>query len=215
MASVGANVDNRSKSTNNIANAIRSGGSMSLPLAIPVRRNRPPPAPQVFVPMPVKPGPNAYPLTGYKSPDDVQTILNQPKAVLLDGAPEMSAYEPPSVTEPPRETGPGNWNPGDTPTPAPDAQAQAQAQQPPQLSAEALAALSGGGGGPVPFWKNPAYVAPFVAVVVVVIAYVVISHFSKPAVVAPSPAFAPPPTAPLVRAPPVSYGDASTVWSAK
>lgn len=182
MATVRA--DNSGRSANNIANVARPSrsGTIALPLPIPVRGNRPPPPPQVFVPMPVKPGPNAYPLTGYKSPGDVQTILNQPAAVLLDGSPEAAAYQPPSVTEPPRQTGPGNFpstvGPSQAPVDAP------QAMMPIAPPADEI-----------PAWQNPKYVAPVVAVVVAVVAFVAFRHFSKRPT--------PPPT---MIAPPPTYG---------
>jgi hypothetical protein len=133
--------------------------------------------------MPVRPGPNAYPLTGYKSPGDVQTILNQPAAVLLDGSPEAAAYQPPSVTEPPRPTGPGNFPSTVGPSQAPAALQPIIPIAPPEE---------------VPVWQNPKYVAPAVAVVVAVVALVAFRHFSKRS---------PPP--PVMIAPPATYGS----WS--
>jgi hypothetical protein len=158
--------------------------------------------------MAVKPGPNAYPLTGYQSPDDVQSIMNQPAAVLLDGSPEAAAYVPPAETESPRPTGPGNRIPSPEPTEPPVA---VQLPSFEQAAEELAAARAATAQAPVPFWKNPMYVGPAVAVLVVIVALWAMKFFSKPSKPAASaqPATFPRPSAPQVR---YDYGDSATVW---
>lgn len=95
-------VNNASTNTNNIANVAGRGGGGSggslvvLPFPIPGKQNAAPPPPQLYMPVPIKPGPITYPLSGFESPGDVQTILNQPAAVILGENNVAAGYAPPT-----------------------------------------------------------------------------------------------------------------------
>ena len=104
--SVKMTLNNSARNNNNIANMggnSRGGGkTVIFPVAIPPRQNAPPPPPQLFMPVPIAPGPITYPLSGFESPGDVQTILNQPGAVILGENNVAAGYVPPPyVTQPP------------------------------------------------------------------------------------------------------------------
>lgn len=145
MSASNVSVNNSQRNVKNVSNVVQRPKTQSLPLAVPVGINRPPPPPQVFVPVAVNPAPITYRLNPPDVPNDVQAIMNQPAAVMLGEGPEVAAYVPPVYSSP-------------QPTPAP-------IQSPLPLVPIYQTAQ------PVPFWKKPEYVVPVVAIAVVAAAY--------------------------------------------
>lgn len=146
---VNMGVNNASTNTNNISNvAQRRPGVQTMPVAIPIGRNSPPPPPQMFVPMAIAPGPITYPMSG-----DVQSILNQPAAVQLDGPPDLTQYIPPVYAA----SGPPTM-------PPPGASPYDFASKPPMSPQDAAALIAALSQAPapekLPMWKDPNYVVP-------------------------------------------------------
>lgn len=138
-------VKNTSSNVNNIANvAQRRPGVQTMPIAIPTGRNAAPPSPQLFVPMAINPGPITYPMSG-----DVQGILNQPAATMLDGPPDLSQYVAPvySPTLPPT---------------MPPALVSPQPSLSPQETAALIAAMTAVPAATVElvWYKDPKYMVP-------------------------------------------------------
>lgn len=162
-------VNNAGTNTNNIANAVlpSAPGVQTLPLPIPVGGNAPPPAPQIFVPTPVQPGPLDYPMTG----PSVNSLLNQPAATLMDGPPALAAYTPPvySTSTPMPLSPPPTPAQQPSPAPAPPPSLPPLPPLPPPPR-------------PVPAWRNPNYVVPCCLCALVLCAIVIWwrSRYSKP-----------------------------------
>lgn len=152
------NVDNSQTNKKNVVNVAAPTKQQSLPIAIPVGRNKAPPPPQVFVPVATNPAPITYALN---PPNDVQDILNQPAAVMLGEGPEMAAYVPPTYT---------TEQPTELPQ-VPQTRAPEQLAQLAQLAQIArISRASAESEQETPFWKKPQFVMPVAVVLIIALA---------------------------------------------